>query len=768
MFVLFVEQEIEIEKYVDLAYSRDHEAPVPWPFASLAGPSTADNALPQPFVYPLSAFHLYKRQALPFQAYLYLTNNLFNPQWTGARRVKNTVIVMELLPNADLVAPLVPAVVPLSAKEQMAVKRAIDLFHRHSSSPGLTAGDLSELIRAAMDFEPSSDQVAAVMRSTSGGEPFNDSHVASLLQSTQFRDEQKGRFFVSVSLAEAETIRRILHLRLDQPVIEGAPVALALRCLPSEHSIVDQSHGYFSPPPYQWLTAQQSFHFFDGTFHYTDAAINTLLRALQLTTTRQRQSFFTHVIGCRRRMTRRWEETPLAKLFTIPSAYHMLLQRAQSARLRTEIAAKGILQYDMFRAADHDRNGLLTAAELWGALDWLGVEVGADDVVGLVLTFDSDGDRNLNYHEFVSMLRDPLAPPDDGDRDADGGGQSAAAAAANGAQQSAFTRIQPKGQAEIEVVMADMRAEEKRTEEDELRSEKEEEAKIASEIRQEEEEADRKQEGGPNPLIDTDRIRYDFAVGRRPRLIAVKGDIAHKGEGSRRHTKLYKGTSLLLPVLDASTARQQQQQLRDVSEVSDTWSAVLELRLDAAAAAIIPLLSTRDGRIVLRPDGAVGFESTFLTEAGGPRLRKDAWAILCVAVAASSKDGVAHIYIDGRLTCVVRSEALKKGACRLSLPSELTIGGEGADVSLKSALILLRSALTAADVLQLVESIQAEGSWACPVCTSINTGSSGRCVVCGTARAEDGVVEDLWECATCTVLNPRSATVCTVCETPRQ
>ena len=463
-----------VSQYVDLAYSRDHEAAVPWPFASLAEAATPGNALPQPFVYPLSAFHLYKRQPLPFPAYLYLTNNTFNPQWTGARRIKNTVMIMELLPNTEAVAPLVPAAVPLSAKEQIAVKRAIDLFHRHSSSKGLSAEDLFSLIRAAMDFEPTAEQVAAVMRSTSGGEPFDEAHVASLLQSNQFRTEQRGRFFVSVSLAEAETIRRVMHLRLEQPIIQGTQVALALRCLPSEHSIIDQSHGYSSPPRYHAFTAQQAFNFFDGTFHYTDAAINTLLRALQLTSTRQRQSFFTHVIGCRRRMTRRWEETPLAKLFTIPSAYHMLLQRAQSARLRTEIAAKGILQYDMFRAADYDRNGLLTAAELWGALDWLGVEVGADDVVGLVRTFDSDGDRNLNYHEFVSMLLDPLAPPDAADREADGGGESArpATVTTTGGGQSAFTRLQPKGEAEIEVVMAEMRAEEKRVEEDELRSEK--------------------------------------------------------------------------------------------------------------------------------------------------------------------------------------------------------------------------------------------------------------------------------------------------------
>ena len=48
------EQEIEIEKYVDLAYSRDEEARTPWPFSNLESVQSSDQ------FYPANEFHLYK------------------------------------------------------------------------------------------------------------------------------------------------------------------------------------------------------------------------------------------------------------------------------------------------------------------------------------------------------------------------------------------------------------------------------------------------------------------------------------------------------------------------------------------------------------------------------------------------------------------------------------------------------------------------------------------------------------------------------------
>lgn len=42
-----------------------------------------------------------------------------------------------------------------------------------------------------------------------------------LLRTGKLRPEQKGRMWVAVSLAEAETLRRVMHLRQNRPFLNG-------------------------------------------------------------------------------------------------------------------------------------------------------------------------------------------------------------------------------------------------------------------------------------------------------------------------------------------------------------------------------------------------------------------------------------------------------------------------------------------------------------------------------------------------------------------
>ena len=762
---------LQIEKYVDLAYSRDNEAPIPWPFASLTG-SAANGELQLPFLYSLRSFHLYKRSPLSFPPYLHLTNNFFNPQWSGARRIKNSVVIVELVPSPSALRPQQPPTPPLTALQQVALKKAVDLFHRTDSpAGGLVEEEIAQLISSAMDFTPSPAQVTALMQRTTGGRPLDPLDVLRLLQSGEFRPVEDGRFFVGVSLAEAETIRRIMHLRLDQPVLDHSPVALALRCLPSEHVVLDASHGFTPAPAYQASTAAHSFNFFDCSFHFSDSAINALLRALDGTTTRQRLSFFSHVIGCRRRMTRRWEETPLAKLFTIPDQYHMLKQRAQSVRVRTEIERRGLLQYDFFRAADHDRNGLLTGAELWGAMEWLSIAMTADDIVDLLSTFDSDADRNLNYNEFVAMLRDPNRPPEELDTDADGA-QQGGEGGGEAALRLLATKVHPKGEAEIASVMEDIRREEKRVEEEELKEEKAEEDKITREIRAEEEEEDRKQEGGPNPQVDLDRVRYDFTTGRRPRLIQVKGDIHYRPDAAgKKALKVIKGAAIqlatpLAAISGGTTATAPHH------AAHSSYTLTLEVRVDSIQPGVHTLIAagapSARGRVQLRSDGSIGFEGQFT----GAKLRKDQWAVVTISVDGGESEGLLRTFVDGRPATEVRHADLKAGG-RFALGDSLALfegkdGSDAVDVSLRSALLLLH-AMDAGEAAALYEAMQAENAWPCGMCTSINTGHTSRCAVCGSARQtrDAAAALDEWECVACTSRNPNAASLCQVCETPR-
>lgn len=118
------EQEIEIEKYVDLAYSREHEEPVSWQLSTL---STSLDQQVEPF-YPLSQFKLYKRSPISFPEYIYCSNNYFNPMWSGARRIKNVVMVMDWLPDPSRVSPSATSFEPLGEAAAEALEKAISLY----------------------------------------------------------------------------------------------------------------------------------------------------------------------------------------------------------------------------------------------------------------------------------------------------------------------------------------------------------------------------------------------------------------------------------------------------------------------------------------------------------------------------------------------------------------------------------------------------------------------------------------------------------------
>ena len=135
-----------------------------------------------------------------------------------------------------------------------------------------------------------------------------------------------------------------------------------------------------------------------------------------------------------------------------------------------------------------------------------------------------------------------------------------------------FGVILPKGEEELKALKESQHADEKRLEEEELAKEKEFEQKIRREIDEEEEIADRTQEGGPNPkLLGEGCIKFDFTTGtirpytyfvviaaailnffpfsgRRPRDVACRGDITYKPLFEKKFLKVYKQALLFIPI----------------------------------------------------------------------------------------------------------------------------------------------------------------------------------------------------------------------------
>lgn len=125
-----------------------------------------------------------------------------------------------------------------------------------------------------------------------------------------------------------------------------------------------------------------AFRFFDGDMHYAEAGLNLLVKALQAGSTLERERFFSSTIGVRRRMDRKWQETPLAKVFTLSDEYAALKERAQAVFVREALGQRSLKLWEAFMAFDSDDNGLLGPAELYGALKWLEMpDLTPEDVV---------------------------------------------------------------------------------------------------------------------------------------------------------------------------------------------------------------------------------------------------------------------------------------------------------------------------------------------------------------------------------------------------
>ena len=319
------EQEIEIEKFQDLAYARDNEEPVPWKFETLArwddddddaGEAAADEGgesaegakkkesgagdndddddddeaakgdekakaksgkskaleasgeagkhvvrdWPRQF-YAGADFHLHRRRAFPLPDDILLSENYFNPRWSGPRRIKNIVAVLEWTPDVADVRDDERAlrdVLPAAMADQCASAAELALrFCDPCEHDALPLGSVVALARALLPFDGARVKQAAQLLAEAQDERglVPRSRVAELLLSGALRQRQQRRRFVLLSLAEAQTVRRILHLRQGGPPIAGAAAQMQLRLLPAGFAALDKSTGFEDGYSYQvcWL-----------------------------------------------------------------------------------------------------------------------------------------------------------------------------------------------------------------------------------------------------------------------------------------------------------------------------------------------------------------------------------------------------------------------------------------------------------------------------------------------------------------------------------
>ena len=576
------DQRVEVEKFVEREYSRDAEAASPWPLAALAAfePGADDDDAP---FFPLAELALRHHEPLAFPGQLLASRNYFRRSWGGLRRLRNVVVVMEWAPrgggNGAPPPPPADGAAVLTARQATAVAKAHALFR--GGDAAMSRDALRDAVETVEDVdepcgEAKLDGVLAEF-GTPGG-LLDEAGFARLLASGGLHPRTDGRYYVLLSLSEAETLRRALHARGDAPLAtraDGATPDVALRYSPLAGGDAPRVDGsaperpggpgdggvLLDASPAWWArasavegrcslsptgatrseaaVAHACLRFFDGDVHFGEASLHALVRALAAVPPRRRRIYFAALAAARRRFDRDPGRTPLGRAFELEDGFALLGRRATARFLRRAIAERGLGPWRAFLAFDSSNTGRLAPPEVFGALRFLGAGadvVDAEDVLDFVGHYaDGDaaidaaraaaggdggaGDRlELSYRAYARALRVDA----DAD-DAEAGGDDALAVAPHGADELRAAELQRRRLA-IEAAAAER-----------ARSAARAEALDARVFDEELLEAERRHgAAGVNPAVadagdGATRTVFDFGRGRLPLRCAALGPSSPRG-----------------------------------------------------------------------------------------------------------------------------------------------------------------------------------------------------------------------------------------------
>ncbi|RHY32657.1 hypothetical protein DYB32_002374 [Aphanomyces invadans] len=329
------EEEAEQEEQKMSAYLRDDEHPVPWSVDSLLqNPSQADWSTGSHAFYPLSLFQAQSAcRAIAFPGTMLVSDNYYRRRWIGLgeRRLKNIGFLMEWHPNA----------IQLHLKERIGV----------------------HFVRLVGTGLGPTDAAAQAI------------HLAS---QDPIENVSEG-YVVAMSLAEGETVRRMLHCA--HPVFNSSRVQLHM----SDGALMESSRA--GPSLENLAQVLQSFRFFNNEMYYTPRQLTALLGGLSAVPLHRRHEFFQSTLRLRRRERQLWGDTPLAKAFTKEDEWHLLSARAKMEQFQRGIKAKKIGLVAAWHRFDINNHGRLSNDELLRCFEsfQLGFSPGdLNEIIGLL------------------------------------------------------------------------------------------------------------------------------------------------------------------------------------------------------------------------------------------------------------------------------------------------------------------------------------------------------------------------------------------------
>ena len=235
----------------------------------------------------------------------------------------------------------------------------------------------------------------------------------------QFK-KQEGRYYVLLSLEEAEHFRAVIHGRKNKRLLlsecqdvtsvtgdvnidmnmtmnmnmnnnnsnkNNIAVTTAALWVISDFNafMLGSSYGFSPAPSAQQSAMVNSFRFLNSDVYFDDKSITVLLRVLEGNTCEGREKWWTDVRACRRRRQIACDATmPVGTVFNTTTEFQFMEFKAVVERVRWALKEKGFLVFDAFRAFNSSNSGLMTCSELYGGLDFLGIPFTSEQVYDLV------------------------------------------------------------------------------------------------------------------------------------------------------------------------------------------------------------------------------------------------------------------------------------------------------------------------------------------------------------------------------------------------
>ena len=345
-----------------------------------------------------------------------MSRNYYDPGWSlkTHRRLKNVIVVMDFAPSKAGMQEVASIGKGFTSQQEANLKRAFSGAARQSG--GLSVHEVKEVLKA-VDVDMGGEDGDAFLADlhqqgtmNARGEISFEGLKQMLMQRKYYR-VQEGRYYVALSLFEAECMRAAMHNQSGVPFIPGTDTIVALR---AGRTMIDASTGYQSAQTYQDSTSQVCFRFIDSEVNYVPKDLNLLLRGLQNNSCGARSAFFNEVRSNRRRKQQDPATTSLSKVLTTKDEHHLLQYRIAAGRITACLKARSLYARDAFAAFDTDRDGILTAQDLKRGLDWLGLHLDQVLIIDFFREVDKDKDRYINLDDFKAAVG--------WEDDADGGG----------------------------------------------------------------------------------------------------------------------------------------------------------------------------------------------------------------------------------------------------------------------------------------------------------------------------------------------------------